>query len=134
MEVKVLCGVVKELSGCCKELVEPLTLEELAYCCHCPDDIEMIYKIIAHMAANDRALIAEGSCGSPRNIKVFLGECNVDEIKLSPLAFSGDVDPPNYTLPVAPNLRHTPPNLDFIVQPLIGTASPFCLMPSKCAS
>lgn len=41
--------------------------------------IEMIYKIIAHMAANDRALIAEGSCGSPRSIKVYLGECNVDE-------------------------------------------------------
>lgn len=42
--------------------------------------IEMIYKIIAHMAANDRALIAEGNCGSPRSIKVFLGECNVDEL------------------------------------------------------
>ena len=42
--------------------------------------IEMIYKIIAHMAANDRALIAEGSCGSPRSIKVFIGECNVDEL------------------------------------------------------
>lgn len=40
--------------------------------------IEMIYKIIAHMAANDRALIAEGSCGSPRSIKVYLGECNVE--------------------------------------------------------
>lgn len=42
--------------------------------------IEMIYKIIAHMAANDRALIAEGSCGSPRSIKVYLGECNVDDL------------------------------------------------------
>lgn len=42
--------------------------------------IEMIYKIIAHMAANDRALIAEGSCGSPRSVKVYLGECNVDEL------------------------------------------------------
>ncbi|KAL0925450.1 hypothetical protein M5K25_003782 [Dendrobium thyrsiflorum] len=41
--------------------------------------IEMIYKIIAHMAANDRAIITEGNCGSPRSIKVFLGECNVDE-------------------------------------------------------
>lgn len=40
----------------------------------------MIYKIIAHMAANDRALIAEGSCGSPRSVKVFLGECNVDDM------------------------------------------------------
>ncbi|KAJ8426657.1 hypothetical protein Cgig2_029841 [Carnegiea gigantea] len=64
----------------CKEPVEPLTIEEVAKRCHCPEDIEMIYKIIAHMAANDRALLAEGSCGSPRSIKVFLGECNVDEI------------------------------------------------------
>ncbi|XP_073275955.1 glucose-6-phosphate isomerase 1, chloroplastic-like isoform X1 [Primulina huaijiensis] len=64
----------------CKEPVEPLTLEEIAELCHASDDIEMIYKIIAHMAANDRALIVEGSCGSPRSIKVFLGECNVDEM------------------------------------------------------
>ncbi|ONK74179.1 uncharacterized protein A4U43_C03F3620 [Asparagus officinalis] len=48
--------------------------------CHCPEEIEMIYKIIAHMAANDRAVIAEGHCGSPRSIKVFLGECNVDDL------------------------------------------------------
>jgi glucose-6-phosphate isomerase len=41
--------------------------------------IEMIYKIVQHMAANDRAIIAEGSCGSLRSIKVYLGECNVDE-------------------------------------------------------
>lgn len=40
----------------------------------------MIYKIIAHMAANDRAIIAEGSCGSPRSLKVFLGECNIDAL------------------------------------------------------
>lgn len=44
------------------------------------EQIEMIYKIIAHMAANDRALIAEGSCGSPRSIKVYLGECNIDDL------------------------------------------------------
>lgn len=44
------------------------------------EQIEMIYKIIAHMAANDRALIAEGSCRSPRSVEVFLGECNIDEL------------------------------------------------------
>lgn len=75
---KRVLAVLNEAS--CKEPVEPLTLEEIAYRCHASDDIEMIYKIIAHMAANDRALIAEGSCGSPRSIKVFLGECNVDEM------------------------------------------------------
>ncbi|KAF9687370.1 hypothetical protein SADUNF_Sadunf02G0086500 [Salix dunnii] len=75
---KRVLAVLNEAS--CKEPVEPLTIEEVADRCHAPKDIEMIYKIIAHMAANDRALIAEGSCGSPRSLKVFLGECNVDEL------------------------------------------------------
>lgn len=75
---KRVLAVLNEAS--CKQPVEPLTLEEVAERCHAPEDIEMIYKIIAHMAANDRAIIAEGSCGSPRSIKVFLGECNVDEL------------------------------------------------------
>nr|GMD99559.1 glucose-6-phosphate isomerase 1, chloroplastic [Ipomoea batatas] len=75
---KRVLAVLNEAS--CKEPVEPLTLEEIADRCHALEDIEMIYKIIAHMAANDRALIAEGNCGSPRSIKVFLGECNVDEL------------------------------------------------------
>ncbi|ONM55560.1 Glucose-6-phosphate isomerase [Zea mays] len=63
----------------CKDPCEPLTIDEIADRCHCPEDIEMIYKIVQHMAANDRAIIAEGSCGSPRSVKVYLGECNVDE-------------------------------------------------------
>ncbi|KAH7655490.1 glucose-6-phosphate isomerase protein [Dioscorea alata] len=75
---KRVLAVLNEAS--CKEPVEPLTLDEIADRCHAPEEIEMIYKIIVHMAANDRALIAEGSCGSPRSIKVFLGECNVDDL------------------------------------------------------
>ncbi|KAJ4764857.1 Glucose-6-phosphate isomerase [Rhynchospora pubera] len=75
---KRVLAVLNEAS--CKEPVEPLTLDEIADRCHAPEEIEMIYKIIQHMAANDRALIAEGSCGSPRSVKVFLGECNVDEM------------------------------------------------------
>lgn len=94
-------------SACsCKDPVEPLTLDEVADRCHAPEEvrdkklffsnflewtyqevfifgflqIEMIYKIIAHMSANDRVLIAEGSCGSPRSVKVYLGECNVDDL------------------------------------------------------
>ncbi|XP_051126513.1 glucose-6-phosphate isomerase 1, chloroplastic [Andrographis paniculata] len=63
----------------CEEPVKALTLDEIADRCHAPEEIEMIYKIIAHMAANDRVIIAEGSCGSPRSVKVFLGECNVDD-------------------------------------------------------
>ncbi|KAL9229146.1 hypothetical protein vseg_004644 [Gypsophila vaccaria] len=75
---KRVLAVLNEAS--CKDPAEPLTIDEVAERCHCPDDIEMIYKIVAHMAANDRAVIAEGHCGSPRSIKVFLGECNVDEL------------------------------------------------------
>ncbi|CAL5384005.1 unnamed protein product [Camellia sinensis] len=75
---KRVLAVLNEAS--CKEPIEPLTLNEVADRCHAPEDIEMIYKIIMHMAANDRALIAEGSCGSPRSIKVYIGECKVDEI------------------------------------------------------
>ncbi|KAI3992045.1 hypothetical protein MKX01_014936 [Papaver californicum] len=75
---KRVLAVLNEAS--CKEPVEPLTLDVIADRCHAPEQIEMIYKIIAHMAANDRALIADGSCGSPRSVKVFLGECNVDDI------------------------------------------------------
>ncbi|KAK1301465.1 hypothetical protein QJS10_CPB12g01422 [Acorus calamus] len=75
---KRVLSVLNEAS--CKDPVEPLTLDEIADRCHAPEQIEMIYKIIAHMAANDRALIAEGSCGTPQSIKVFLGECNVDEL------------------------------------------------------
>ncbi|XP_012445917.1 glucose-6-phosphate isomerase 1, chloroplastic [Gossypium raimondii] len=75
---KRVLAVLNEAS--CKEPVEPLTLEEVAERCHAPEDIEMIYKIIEHMAANDRALIAEGDCGSPNSLKVFLGECNLDEL------------------------------------------------------
>ncbi|URE48517.1 glucose-6-phosphate isomerase [Musa troglodytarum] len=74
---KRILAVLNEAS--CKEPIEPLSLEEIAERCHVPEQIEMIHKIVAHLAANDRALIAEGSCGSPRSIKVFLGECNVDE-------------------------------------------------------
>nr|DAD22075.1 TPA_asm: hypothetical protein HUJ06_023538 [Nelumbo nucifera] len=75
---KRVLAVLNEAS--CKEPVEPLTVEEIADLCHAPADIEMIFKIVAHVAANDRALIAEGNCGSPKSIKVFLGECNIEEL------------------------------------------------------
>ncbi|CAN8230656.1 unnamed protein product [Cochlearia groenlandica] len=75
---KRVLSVLNEAS--CKDPVEPLTLDEIADRCHAPKEIEMIYKIIAHMSANDRVLIAEGSCGSPRSVKVYLGECNVDDL------------------------------------------------------
>lgn len=64
----------------CKDPVEALTLDQIADRCHTPQQIEMIYKIVAHMASNDRVLIAEGRCGSPKSIKVFTGECNVEDL------------------------------------------------------
>ncbi|KAM7261335.1 hypothetical protein ACFE04_008702 [Oxalis oulophora] len=74
---KRVLAVLKNAS--CDQPVVPLTLDEIADRCHSPEDIEMICKIIMHMAANDRAIIAEGSCGSPRSMKVFLTECDIDE-------------------------------------------------------
>ncbi|GMH00238.1 hypothetical protein Nepgr_002077 [Nepenthes gracilis] len=44
---KRVLAVLNEAS--CKEPVEPLTIEQVADRCHCPEDIEMIYKIIAHI-------------------------------------------------------------------------------------
>lgn len=42
--------------------------------------VEMVYKIISHMAANDRAVFAEGDCGTPRSATVYSGECGVDDL------------------------------------------------------
>eukprot|EP00252_Welwitschia_mirabilis_P015621 TRINITY_DN344_c0_g1_i1.p1 TRINITY_DN344_c0_g1~~TRINITY_DN344_c0_g1_i1.p1 ORF type:complete len:617 (-),score=114.07 TRINITY_DN344_c0_g1_i1:375-2225(-) len=75
---KRILAVLNEAS--CKEPVEALTIDQIADRCHAEDQIETIYKLVAHMAANDRALIAEGHCGSPRSIKVFTEECNVEEL------------------------------------------------------
>ena len=52
--------------------------------------IEMIYKIVTHIAANDRELIAEGSCGSPSCIKVYSDECNVEELYTETWFFGND--------------------------------------------
>lgn len=75
---KRVLSVLNEAS--CKEPIEPLTLAQIAERCHAVEQIEMIYKIVSHIAANDRALIAEGSCGSPSSIKVFSEECNVEDL------------------------------------------------------
>lgn len=75
---KRVLAVLNEAS--CKDPVEALTVEQIAQRCHASDQVEMIYKIVAHMASNDRALIAEGDCGSPISIRVFTGECKVEEL------------------------------------------------------
>ncbi|KAL8159237.1 hypothetical protein V2J09_000774 [Rumex salicifolius] len=64
---KRILAVLNEAS--CKEAGEPLTIEQVAERCQCPDDIEMIYKIILHMAANSRVVLMQDSSGSPRSIK-----------------------------------------------------------------
>ncbi|XP_002978474.2 glucose-6-phosphate isomerase 1, chloroplastic [Selaginella moellendorffii] len=75
---KRVLAVLNEAS--CKEPAEPLAVETIAQLCQAPNQVEMIYKIVLHMAANDRALFAEGSRGSPRSLKVYTGECNVEEL------------------------------------------------------
>lgn len=75
---KRVLSVLNEAS--CKEPVEALTLAQIAEQCHAIEQIEMIYKIVTHIAANDRALITEGSCGSPSSMKIFSEECNVEDL------------------------------------------------------
>ncbi|OAY85292.1 Glucose-6-phosphate isomerase 1, chloroplastic [Ananas comosus] len=74
---KRVLAVLNEAS--CKEPAEALTLTEIADRCHATEDIEMIYKIIAHMAANERALIVDGNCGSPQGITVYDTQCEALE-------------------------------------------------------
>jgi len=64
----------------CRNPVEALTVEEIAKRCQVPHQVEMVYKIISHMAANDRAVFAEGNCGTPRSATVFTGECDVEDL------------------------------------------------------
>ncbi|XP_024367689.1 glucose-6-phosphate isomerase 1, chloroplastic [Physcomitrium patens] len=64
----------------CRDPVEALTVEEVAKRCQVPQQVEMVYKIISHMAANDRAVFAEGDCGTPRSATVYSGECGVDDL------------------------------------------------------
>ena len=42
--------------------------------------VEMVYKIVSHMAANDRAVFAEGNCGTPKSATVYTGECEVEDL------------------------------------------------------
>eukprot|EP00250_Pteridium_aquilinum_P012090 c20504_g2_i1 orf=112-2016(+) len=67
-------------SASCQDPVQALTLEQIADRCHASNQIEMIYKIVSHMASNDRVIIMEGLCGSPKSIKVYTGECNVEDL------------------------------------------------------
>ncbi|KAI5071726.1 hypothetical protein GOP47_0013977 [Adiantum capillus-veneris] len=67
----------------CQDPVEALTLDEMAERCHATNQVEMIYKIVAHMASNDRIIITEGLCGSPKSIKVYSGECNVENLYIN---------------------------------------------------
>lgn len=53
-----------------KEATEPLTLEALAEKVHTEDQVETVYKIVRHMAANQRGLVLQGDLHKPSEILV----------------------------------------------------------------
>eukprot|EP00271_Cylindrocystis_brebissonii_P015430 TRINITY_DN38327_c0_g1_i1.p1 TRINITY_DN38327_c0_g1~~TRINITY_DN38327_c0_g1_i1.p1 ORF type:complete len:658 (-),score=95.89 TRINITY_DN38327_c0_g1_i1:978-2951(-) len=76
---KRVLSVLTEAS--CKDPVEPLTVEELARRCDSFEQVEVVYKIVRHMAANERAVIAdEVGDGNPRNLSMVVGECSVEDL------------------------------------------------------
>eukprot|EP00850_Spirogloea_muscicola_P008211 SM000043S15839 [mRNA] locus=s43:423544:428759:- [translate_table: standard] len=74
---KRVLAVLNEAS--CQFPVEELTPVEIARRCGAEKQVEMVYKIVLHMVHNDRVAIVEGNGGDPLTMKVYLGECVVDE-------------------------------------------------------
>lgn len=72
---KRVMAVVNDAS--CAEPVEALTVEEIANRCHLPDKVEMVYKLVLHMAANDRIVLAAGAGKHPTKLEVVSEECPV---------------------------------------------------------
>lgn len=48
----------------------PLSLEELATAIQCPDEVEMVYKIVRHLHTNQREVAIQGDPGHPDRLKV----------------------------------------------------------------
>jgi glucose-6-phosphate isomerase len=52
---------------------EPLPLPELARQCGAEDEIETLYKILRHLAANQRGIVLEGSPSAPERLLIHYG-------------------------------------------------------------
>jgi glucose-6-phosphate isomerase len=50
----------------------PMTLEALAERAGVPDQVESIYKIVRHLAANRRGVVLQGNLAEPASLRVFL--------------------------------------------------------------
>jgi glucose-6-phosphate isomerase len=53
-----------------RETPQPLTLEALAEKVHTEDQVETVYKIVRHMAANQRGLVLHGDLHKPSELLV----------------------------------------------------------------
>lgn len=54
-------------------------MEEVARRCDAVAEVEVVYKIVCHLAANDRVILLPGKDGNPRSAMVVSEECPVDE-------------------------------------------------------
>lgn len=75
---KRVMAVVDDAS--CEEPVEALTVEEIARRCQLPEKVETVYKLVLHMAANDRIVLAAGVGGHPASLEVVSEECPVADL------------------------------------------------------
>ena len=63
----------------CRDPVESLSVEEVARRCDAVSEVEVVYKIVRHLAANERVILIPGKDGNPRNAVVVSEECPVDD-------------------------------------------------------
>ncbi len=60
----------KQVVQVLKQETAPLTIAQLAEKAGAPDESETIYKILRHLAANDRGVMLHGDLGQPASLKV----------------------------------------------------------------
>jgi len=58
----------KQVLEVIKDAGTPLSVAEIAEKAGMPDQIEVIYKILRHLAANERNVVLEGNFGQPATL------------------------------------------------------------------
>jgi glucose-6-phosphate isomerase len=61
-----------KLMSILKARTEPIALAELAIQANATDQIEAVYKIVRHLAANDRGVILIGDLAKPGSLSIVL--------------------------------------------------------------
>ncbi|HIK45151.1 MAG TPA: glucose-6-phosphate isomerase [Leptolyngbyaceae cyanobacterium M65_K2018_010] len=67
-----ILAVQRQVLGVLRTAQEPLDVETLAAKAGAGDQVETVYKIARHLAANDRGIVLEGDRSQPATLRVFL--------------------------------------------------------------